>query len=130
MFRPLIAPAIIAAAVVICCGFADMSRAEPGAPQAPASFSWLPHGYGGDMWIHNTKITRKKGAHGFRNAPSHTGSWSQPLWGWDVNGYYHGPQVPEVDPAMCQLPIGLLYPENGPMMPPPQKIGKIRKVHK
>jgi hypothetical protein len=87
-------------------------------PEAPASMSWIPHGYGGNMWVDNTFHTREKGYYGFRTVPMHTGAWSQPLYGWDVNGFYLGPQVPDIDPVTCQLPIGLIYPENGPMLPP------------
>jgi hypothetical protein len=81
-------------------------------PFAPASVSWLPHGYGQTMWVDNTPCVNFKGLHGFRTSPEHVGSWSYPLWGWDVNGFYRGPQVPEIDPVDCQLPIGLIYPEN------------------
>jgi hypothetical protein len=88
-------------------------------PQAPADASWLPHGYGGNMHVHNTVCTRKKGLHGFRSSPEHIGAYSLPLWGWDVNGFYLGPNVPSPDPGMCQLPIGLIYPANGPVPPQP-----------
>ncbi len=87
-------------------------------PQAPAFFSWLPHGYGATMHVNNPPAARVEGLHGFRTAPQHIGSWSYPLWGWDVNGYYHGPNVPCPDPVMCQLPIGLIYPANSPVLPP------------
>jgi hypothetical protein len=99
-------------------------------PQAPAKASWLPHGYGGNMHVHNTVCTRKKGLHGFRTSPEHIGEWSMPLWGWDVNGYYRGPNVPSPDPGMCQLPIGLIYPANGQMLPPPPTSRKVRAAHK
>jgi len=88
-------------------------------PQAPATLSWLPHGYGGNMHIPNSWCYRKKGVHGFRSTPEHRGAYSMPIWGWDVNGFYKGPNVPSPDPGMCQLPIGLIYPANGPV-PPPQ----------
>jgi len=114
MSRLIIIPAVIA--VFFATGLA---QADPVMPQAPASVSWLPHGYGGNMRVPNTVSTREKGLHGFRTAPAHIGSWSQPLWGWDVNGYFLGPNVPSPDPGLCQLPIGLIYPENGPMLPPP-----------
>jgi len=109
--------AISTAIVIILC--TGLAQADPVMPQAPASVSWLPHGYGGNMRVQNTVATREKGLHGFRMSPSHIGSWSQPLWGWDVNGYYRGPQVPSPDPGLCQLPIGLIYPANGPVLPPP-----------
>ncbi|HMK36614.1 MAG TPA: hypothetical protein VK463_16190 [Desulfomonilaceae bacterium] len=91
--------------------------ADPFAPNAPASMSWLPHGYGNTMHVVNTPISNFKGLHGFRPAPEYIGSWSHPLWGWDVNGFYQGPQVPEPDPGKCQLPVGLIYPSASP--PPP-----------
>ncbi len=97
-------------------------------PQAPANLSWLPHGYGNSMLIDNTIFTRKKVYHGFRNAPSHIGCYGMPLWGWDDNGFYLGPNRPDIDPVMCQLPIGLIYPENSPPVPPPPPMP--RKVHK
>jgi hypothetical protein len=89
-------------------------------PQAPASLSWLPHGYGLTMHADNTTCSWQKGIHGFRSVPEHTGCWSHPMWGWDVNGYYRGPQVLKIDPADCQLPIGLIYPSNSPPGPPPR----------
>lgn len=98
-------------------------------PQAPATASWLPHGYGGNMTVHNTVCTREKGLHGFRSSPEHIGAWSTPLWGWDVNGFYLGPNVPSPDPGMCQLPIGLIYPANGPVMPPPRPMAAGRARH-
>lgn len=101
--------------------------AGPVMPQAPATLSWIPHGYGGRMYLDNTVWTRMKGLGGFRSAPMHTGSWSQPLWGWDVNGYYCGPQVPHPDPGRFQLPIGLIYPENGPPMPPRNAVRKVQR---
>lgn len=98
-----------------------LCHADPVMPEAPAFFSWLPHGYGATMHVSNAPAGRMEGLHGFRTAPQHIGSWSYPLWGWDVNGYYRGPQVPRPDPVMCQLPIGLIYPANSPILPaPPQ----------
>ena len=94
-----------------------LCHADAVMPEAPAFFSWLPHGYGATMHVSNAPAGRMEGLHGFRTAPQHIGSWSYPLWGWDVNGYYCGPQVPQLDPVMCQLPIGLIYPANGPMPP-------------
>lgn len=94
-------------------------------PHAPAHFSWLPHGYGLTVHADNTTCSWQKGIHGFRSAPEHTGSWSHPLWGWDVNGYYRGPQVLKIDPADCQLPIGLIYPGNGPLVPPRPPVHKV-----
>ena len=96
-----------------------LCHADAVMPEAPAFSSWLPHGYGATMHVTNAPAGRMEGLHGFRTAPQHIGSWSYPLWGWDVNGYYRGPQVPQPDPVMCQLPIGLIYPANGPMPPPP-----------
>lgn len=94
-------------------GFSD-----PYASEAPASMSWLPHGYGNTMWVVNTPVSNSKGLYGFRPAPDYIGCWSHPLWGWDVNGFYVGPQVPEPDPGLCQLPIGLIYPSSMPPRPP------------
>jgi hypothetical protein len=122
MSRLLVISAAIA--IVFSAGF---GHAEPLMPQAPATHSWLPHGYGGNMRVVNTVCSREKGLHGFRMSPSHIGCWSQPLWGWDVNGYYKGPQVPSPDPGLCQLPIGLIYPTNSPALPPPPPAP--RKVH-
>ena len=99
-------------------------------PQAPATASWLPHGYGGNMNVTNTVCTREKGLHGFRSSPEHIGEWSLPLWGWDVNGYFRGPNVPSPDPGMCQLPIGLIYPANGPVLPPRSIPAGARAAHR
>lgn len=114
MSRLLVVSAAIA--IILSAGF---GHADPVMPQAPASDSWLPHGYGGNMRVLNTGCSWEKGLHGYRMSPSHIGSWSHPLWGWDVNGFYKGPQVPSPDPGLCQLPIGLIYPANGPALPPP-----------
>jgi len=117
-------PAIAILSFIIC-----LAACNPGLggapPQAPATISWLPHGYGGKMHVHNTIRYHKKGLGGFRSAPEHTGCWSQPLWGWAGSGFYVGQNRPQVDPAMCQLPIGLIYPENSPALPPPPR--RIRK---
>ncbi len=125
MFRNLLIPVLVAAALVTgsTCG------AQQPMPQAPASVSWLPHGYGANMYLINSPASRMKGLHGFRSTPEHVGCWSQPLWGWDVNGFYRGPQVPERDPGQFQLPIGLLYPDNAPMMPPPPRKVRAAAAH-
>jgi hypothetical protein len=121
-------PTLIGLAIVTLFLTADPALAEPMVPpQAPAGISWFPHGYGETMWIQNRLWSRKKGAHGLRVSPSHIGSFSQPVWGSDVNGFYRGPQVPSPDPAMCQLPIGLIYPANGPALPPPRKVSKTAR---
>ena len=99
----------------LCC---NPSYADAVMPEAPAFVSWLPHGYGATMHVNNAPGARMEGLHGFRPTPEYIGSWSYPLWGWDVNGYFRGPQVPQPDPVMCQLPIGLIYPANGPLPPP------------
>jgi len=117
MFRYLV---IFALAVTVVASSVSGAAAQM-FPQAPATVSWLPHGYGATMYVDNTVFTRQKALYGFRSSPQHVGSWGQPLWGWDVNGYYRGPQVPTVDPVECQLPIGLIYPENTPPMPPIRK---------
>ncbi len=108
---------IVAVLIIATFAFSQDCRAEPVVPQAPAWLSWLPHGYGGNMFVHGGVCSLQKGLHGYRTAPAHIGCWSHPLWGWDVNGYYSGPQVPDPDPGLCQLPIGLIYPDNGPPMP-------------
>lgn len=129
MFRHSNLPAWMALVIAIFLSATAPCFGEPFAPQAPADMSWLPHGYGNTMWVVNTPCANFKGLHGFRPAPEYIGCWSHPLWGWDVNGFYMGPQVPEPDPGMCQLPIGLIYPSstpppppamaaNGPMLPP------------
>jgi hypothetical protein len=110
---------IVAALILATLAVSADCPAEPVAPQAPAWLSWLPHGYGGNMFVHGTPCSLQKGLHGYRTSPAHIGCWSHPLWGWDVNGYYCGPQVPDPDPGLCQLPIGLIYPDNGPPMPNP-----------
>ncbi|AFM26372.1 hypothetical protein [Desulfomonile tiedjei] len=112
---------ITACILILIVSAAPISLAGQMFPQAPASVSWLPHGYGQTMYVDNTVFTRQKAIHGFRSSPYHTGSWAQPLWGWDINGYYRGPQAVQVDPVECQLPIGLIYPEN---TPPPPPIGR------
>ncbi len=116
----------IVALFVLIFQSVDMCGAENPFPEAPASVSWIPHGYGQTMQVINTPCSWGKGLHGFRSSPEHIGCWSQALWGWDVNGYYRGPQVAEPDPVDFQLPIGLVYPEqnqrlgmapNGPPYP-------------
>ncbi len=122
---PYLRVLILSLVVFTCFALPPVGRAGDTPPQAPAKISWLPHGYGGKMWVDATRCYWQKGLQGFRNAPSHIGCWSHPLWGWDVNGYYCGPNVPSPDPVMCQLPIGLIYPENTPPGPPfPQRIRK------
>jgi hypothetical protein len=112
---------ITALAVAITVIGAVQSPAGSPPPQAPADISWLPHGYGYNMNVDNTLTTLQKGLHGFRKSPEYIGCWSHPLWGWDVNGFYYGPNAPQIDPVDHQLPIGLVYPENSPMAPPPFK---------
>ncbi len=125
MSRTMLTSAALTIAILLCLLAGGFSYSQPPMPQAPASFSWLPHGYGGNMWVDDTLCHWKKGLHGFRTAPEHIGCWSHPLWGWDVNGFYKGPNIPSPDPAMCQLPIGLIYPENSPAVPPPpRKVSK------
>ncbi len=128
MSRQLILCACLVAALGLYVGTPNVIFAAEPPPHAPASVSWIPHGYGGCMWVHNTVCSRKKGLWGFRTAPRHIGCWSQPLWGWDVNGYYCGPNEPCIDPADQQLPIGLIYPEKSPPLPPPppKQVTKIR----
>ncbi len=116
MFRFLVTCALT---VMVVASSVILANASQPFPQAPATVSWLPHGYGSTIYVDNTVFTREKAIHGFRSSPVHTGSWGQPLWGWDVNGYYRGPQVPTMDPVECQLPIGLIYPDNAPPPPPP-----------
>jgi hypothetical protein len=123
MSRILILTALMTTSLIIC----GICQAQSPMPQAPAKLSWLPHGYGGRMYLDNTMWTRMKGLHGFRDTPVHIGCWSHPLWGWDVNGYYCGPQVPHPDPAKFQLPIGLIYPENGPPIPPRRGVRKVSR---
>lgn len=119
----------LAATVLAVFALAAPCLAFQPPPQAPAAVSWLPHGYGGTMYVDQTTTAWQKGLHGFRVSPAHIGCWSQPLWGWDVNGFYRGPQVPLPDPAWFQLPIGLIYPGNTPPMPPQARQGRqVRKV--
>jgi hypothetical protein len=95
-------------------------------PSAPAAFSWLPHGYGGDMLVVNSNCGNWKDFHGFRVSPGYIGCWSEPVWGADVNGFWLGPNVPQPDPCMWQLPVGLIYPGNSPMMPPAGLPSKVK----
>jgi hypothetical protein len=125
MFRKLILITLLGAIILPHFGPCDVCLAGQPMPQAPATVSWLPHGYGGNMTVDNSLCANQKGLHGFRPSPSHIGCWSHPLWGWDINGYYRGPNVPSPDPAMCQLPIGLIYPDNGPVMPPDPRPRKV-----
>jgi hypothetical protein len=127
MSRPIVLIALILVASVCCIAGSLALAGESYPPQAPSSVSWLPHGYGGSMWVSNSLWNRKKCYYGFRSVPEHTGAYSLPLWGWDVNGFYLGPQVPEKDPVVCQLPIGLIYPEHGPPLPPQPRRKRIHK---
>ncbi len=120
--------ALLLAGLLVCLCFGGVSWADMIAPQAPACYSWLPHGYGQTMHTFSLPRYGMEGLHGFRSTPEHIGSWSYPLWGWDVNGYYKGPQVPSPDPGMCQLPIGLIYPANGPAPTDPSPNAPIRKA--
>lgn len=129
MSRKSIAIIYLVAALVWATALASTASAEQPPPYYPACLSWIPHGYGSSMHVINGYCTRQKTLYGFRTAPEHTGAWAQPLWGWDVNGYYRGPQVPEPDPCECQLPIGLIYPENGPMIPDPRLARKLKRIH-
>jgi len=112
MLRILAVCALLVASFALC----NVSHAEPVMPQAPATVSWIPHGYGAPMHLEATLCTKQKGLLGFRDTPVHVGCWSTPLWGWDVNGYYAGPQALHPDPADFQLPIGLIYPEKSPLI--------------
>lgn len=126
MSRNLIIAGLIGAIAIALAGIGELNAADSivPLPQAPACKSWLPHGYGASMHIMNSLFSRKKVYHGFRTAPEHIGSWGLPLWGWDVNGFYLGPNEPEKDPVMCQLPIGLIYPENSPPVRRARRITK------
>ena len=124
MFRRLTIPFIIVVVTTACCFPFGLCAAQPRLPHAPAAVSWFPHGNGNTMYINNSLFSRMKGVHGLRYSPEYIGSISQPLWGWDVNGYYRGPQRFQPDPADCQLPIGLIYPVNGRALPTP----RARKV--
>jgi hypothetical protein len=121
MLRILAVCALLLVPYALC----GPSPAQPVMPEAPATLSWIPHGYGGSMHLDATRCTKQKGLLGFRDTAVHVGCWSTPMWGWDVNGYYLGPQVMHPDPADFQLPIGLIYPEKSPMIPPR---GAIRKI--
>ncbi len=123
MSRILLLTALLFAILII----SGICQADPLMPQAPATVSWIPHGYGGRMYLDNTPWTTMKGLFGFRSTPEHIGAWSQPLWGWDKNGYYHGPQVLDMDPGQFQLPIGLIYPENGPAPQPNRSLRRVRR---
>jgi hypothetical protein len=125
MFRHSTTTALLALLVTTFLVAPGMSAADSYAPQAPANASWLPHGYGNTMWVVNTPVSRLKGLHGFRPAPDYIGCWGEPIWGWNVDGFYVGPQVPEPDPGECQLPIGLIYPSSTPP-PPDPRVAKVR----
>ncbi len=126
MSRHLLIIGFVAAITLTFTGIGNVNAADSVMPPpwAPACHSWIPHGYGESMHIMNSMCTRKKVYYGFRTAPQHVGSWGMPLWGWDVNGYYRGPNELEKDPGICQLPIGLIYPENNP---PRRQARRIRK---
>ena len=88
-------------------------QADPIMPNAWASFSWIPHGYGATMRIDNPTCAQIQDLYGFRICPHYVGSWSEPVWGWDVHcGPYFGPPVSYQDPGKYQLPIGLIYPNS------------------
>jgi hypothetical protein len=117
---------IMGLAVTFCLLGPDCSQAKKLEPEAPSTMSWFPHGFGGHMDLDNSYMRRRKVIHGLRMAPSHVGAIGQPMWGWDTNGFYRGPQELEPDPVDCQLPIGLIYPANGKALPPPKKVSKGR----
>ncbi|MEW6140644.1 MAG: hypothetical protein AB1733_20670 [Thermodesulfobacteriota bacterium] len=125
-------PRILAIAALFCvsCALCTLSHGDPIMPQAPATLSWIPHGYGAPMLLDSTLYTKQKGLLGFRDTPVHVGCWSTPMWGWDTNGYYLGPQVSHPDPADFQLPIGLIYPDKSPMLPMRGGRAGISGVHK
>jgi hypothetical protein len=125
MSRHSTIPALLALFIATSLVVPSLCAADSYAPQAPANVSWLPHGYGNTMWVVNTRVSNFKGLHGFRPAPNYIGCWSEPMWGWNVDGFCTGPQVAEPDPGECQLPIGLIYPGSAPP-PPPQAVAKVR----
>jgi hypothetical protein len=125
MDRPSILQITLSVVFVLILTLPVTCFSEPYAPQAPAHFSWLPHGYGNTMHVVNSLCDTFKGYHGFRPAPEYIGCWSQPLWGWDVNGFYLGPQVPAPDPGECQLAVGLIYPDVNVAPPPP--VARLRR---
>ena len=108
MFRYIVFPALLMI-IIASCG---SCWAEPTMPDAPAALSWLPHGYGATMQLNNPIDLGIKRLHGFRLSPAYLGSWSEPVWGWDVNSTYYAPNAPSVDPGLYQLPLGLIYPDN------------------
>lgn len=127
MTRTILVPLAATVTMVCLCAVGSGLAGSP-PPQAPATVSWIPHGYGGNMPAMNTFHNREKTIYGFRDAPYHAAAWSEPMWGWDVNGFYRGPQIPEIDPVDCQLPIGLIYPEQGPYPSSPIPMGpRVRK---
>ncbi len=123
MSRVLLLTAVLSALLTV----SGICLAEPLMPQAPATVSWIPHGFGERMYLDNTLWTKMKGLHGFRSTPGHIGAWSHPVWGWDKNGFYRGPQMLGMDPGQVQLPIGLIYPENSPAAPPGRFIRKVSR---
>ena len=69
MFRHLPIPALLAMIVFFSSVQVGPAQAEPLTPQAPANMSWIPHGYGGKMYVETSIDTVQKGVHGFRSVP-------------------------------------------------------------
>lgn len=78
-------------------------------PEAPAAWSWLPHGHGASMLSDHPFSGPPTQLHGFRVSPAYVGCVRFQIWGWDVNSRYVAPSAPEYDPAKLQLPLGLTY---------------------
>jgi hypothetical protein len=110
----MIRNAIIATPVIIILIIHSLCAAEPGMPQAPASFSWLPHGYGATMRLDDPARVQINNLHGFRLSPAYVGCSSGPVWGWDVTTVtICRPPVYPLDPGVYQLPLGLTYSARG-----------------
>lgn len=106
--------AIISACIITILVVCDSCGADPVMPSAPASLSWLPHGYGATMRIDDPARVHLGALHGFRLSPAYVGCWSEPVWGWDVNSsIVCRPPVYPVDPGKYQLPLGFVYSNRG-----------------
>jgi len=89
--------------------FMGKANAQYVPPEAPASWSWLPHGHGATMVSDHPFTGPPTQLHGFRVSPAYVGCVRLQVWGWDVNSRYVAPSSQGFDPGKLQLPLGLTY---------------------
>jgi len=89
--------------------FAGHVYAQQSPPEAPAWWSWLPHGYGASILLEQPFWGPPAELHGFRVSPAYAGCIRLQVWGWDVNSFHAPPPVNAAEHPPSQLPLGLSY---------------------